>query len=565
MKTYQTQNLRNVAIVGGTGSGKTTLAEAFAFESKLIDRKGTVEAGNTLSDSTDLEQAQGRSLYPAVIYTEFAGHKFNFIDTPGVDDLCGGVFSAYKVCDLAALVINGNQGFDVGSEIQSRYAAQAKMPVVGIVNQLDKENATWDKAIDSIKSGSPINPVVVQYPVNPGLGFDAIIDVLTMKMYKAKDENGNQEELEIPASEADRAEEYHNELLEAAAINDEALMEKFFETNDLSPDEIRQGLRDGVANRDFMPVFCCSAKKSFGLKRVMEFIINVLPDPAAANAMTDVEGNEVKCDANAPTSIFVFRNAVEQHVGEVSYFRVVTGKLTEGMELVNPRNGNKEKISQLFAVAGKKREKVTELVAGEIGCTVKLKGTKANDTLGVGDVAEISHINFPAPRYRAAIRALDQNNEEKLGEMLNRIKQEDLTYKVEYSKELKQTIVQCQGEMHINLLKTIIQNNKIEVEFLAPKIPYRETITKVAAANYRHRKQSGGSGQFGEVHMVVEPYYEGMPEPKQYKVDGRELLVNIKGKEEFDLDWGGKLIYYNAIVGGAIDARFMPAILKGIM
>ena len=564
MKTYQTQNLRNVAIVGGTGSGKTTLAEAFAFESKLIDRKGTVEAGNTLSDNTEIEQEQGRSIFPSVIYTEFAGHKFNFIDTPGVDDLCGGVFTAYKVCDLAALVINGHNGFDVGSEIHSRYAAQAKMPVVGIVNQLDKEGATWEKAIESITAGSPIKPVVVQYPANPGLGFDAIIDVLTMKMYKAKDENGGQEELEIPASEADRAEEYHNELLEAAAINDEALMEKFFETNDLSADEIRQGLRDGVAGRDFMPIFCCSAKKSFGLKRIMEFIINVLPDPKHANVLTDVDGNEVKCDSEAPTSIFVFRNAVEQHVGEVSYFRVVTGKLTEGMELANRRNGNKEKISQIFAVAGKKREKVSELVAGEIGCTVKLKGTKANDTLGVGEVAAISKINFPAPRYRAAVRALDQNNEEKLGELLNRLKQEDPTYIVEYSKELKQTIVQCQGEMHINLLKTYLNKNKIEVEFLAPRIPYRETITKVAAANYRHRKQSGGSGQFGEVHMVVEPYYEGMPEPKQYKVDGRELLVNIKGKEEFDLEWGGKLIYYNAIVGGAIDARFMPAILKGI-
>jgi elongation factor G len=564
MKTYQTQNLRNVAIVGGTGSGKTTLAEAFAFESKLIDRKGTVEAGNTLSDNSEVEQEQGRSIFPSVIYTEFAGHKFNFIDTPGVDDLCGGVFTAYKVCDLAALVINGHNGFDVGSEIHSRYAAQAKMPVVGIVNQLDKEGTTWEKAIESIVAGSPIKPVVVQYPANPGVGFDAIIDVLTMKMYKAKDENGNQEELEIPASEMDRAMDYHNELLEAAAINDEALMEKFFETNDLSADEIRQGLRDGVAGRDFMPIFCCSAKKSFGLKRIMEFIINVLPDPKHANVLTDVEGNEVKCDSEAPTSIFIFRNAVEQHVGEVSYFRVVTGKLTEGMELTNRRNGNKEKISQIFAVAGKKREKVSEMVAGEIGCTVKLKGTKANDTLGVGEVAAISKINFPAPRYRAAVRALDQNNEEKLGELLNRLKQEDPTYIVEYSKELKQTIVQCQGEMHINLLKTYLNKNKIEVEFLAPRIPYRETITKVAAANYRHRKQSGGSGQFGEVHMVVEPYYEGMPEPKQYKVDGRELLVNIKGKEEFDLEWGGKLIYYNAIVGGAIDARFMPAILKGI-
>ena len=563
MKTYQVKDLRNVAIIGGAGAGKSTLAEALAYESKLIDRKGSVDAGNSLSDNTELEQQQKRSIYPTVLFTEFQNHKINFIDTPGVDDLCGGEFAAYKVCNLAALVISHN-GFDVGSEIHSRYAAQAKMPVIGLVSQLDRENANWEQIYDSLKSNSPIMPVIVQYPVNAGAGFDAIVDVLTMKMYKAKDENGNVEVLDIPASEADRAEEFHSALLEAAAINDEALMEKFFETNDLSADEIRQGLRDGVANRDFMPIFCCSAKKSFGLKRVMEFIINVLPDPSAANAMTDVEGNEVKADASAPTSIFVFRSAVEQHVGEVSYFRVVTGKLTEGMELTNPRNGNKEKISQIFAVAGKKREKVTELVAGEIGCTVKLKGTKANDTLGVGDVAEISPINFPAPRYRAAVRALDQNNEEKLGEMLNRIKQEDLTYKVEYSKELKQTIVQCQGEMHINLLKTIIQNNKIEIEFLAPKIPYRETITKVAAANYRHRKQSGGSGQFGEVHMVVEPYYEGMPEPKQYKVDGRELLVNIKGKEEFDLEWGGKLIYYNAIVGGAIDARFMPAILKGI-
>ena len=564
MKTYQTKDLRNVAIVGGAGSGKTTLAEALAFESKLIDRKGSVEAGNTLSDNTDLEQAQKRSIYPTALYTEFQNHKFNFIDTPGVDDLCGGAFSAYKVCDLAALVINGHDGFDVGSEIHSRYAAEAKAPVVGIISQLDREGANWDQIYESLKSNSPIMPAIVQYPVNPGVGFDAIIDVLTMKMYKAKDENGNQEVLDIPASEAERAEEFHSALLEAAAINDEELMQKFFDTNDLTPDEIRQGLRDGVAGRDFMPVFCCSAKKSFGIKRFLEFIINVLPDPASAHQMTDVEGNEVAADSNAPTSIFIFRNAVEQHVGEVSYFRVVTGKLTEGMELTNPRNGHKEKISQIFAVAGKKREKVTEMVAGDIGCTVKLKSTKANDTLGIGEVAEISPIKFPAPRYRAAIRATDQNNEEKLGELLNRIKQEDLTYKVEYSKELKQTIVQGQGETHINLLKTLVNAHKIDVEFSAPKIPYRETITKVAAANYRHKKQSGGSGQFGEVHMIVEPYYEGMPEPGKYKVDGRELIVNIKGKEEYTLDWGGKLIYCNAIVGGAIDARFMPAILKGI-
>lgn len=567
MKTYQTSEIKNIALVGGTGSGKTTLAEALAFEGKLIERKGSVDAGNTLSDNTELEQSQKRSIYPTVLYTEFAGNKINFIDTPGVDDFCGGVFSAYKVCDTAAMVFNANAGYEVGSEIQERYAAMAKKPVIGIVNQLDKENASWEHSIETIKASSTVKPIVVQYPVNPGLGFDAIVDVLTMKMYKAKDENGNVEVLDIPASEADRVEEYHGELLEAAAENDEKLMEKYFETNELSADEIRQGLRLGVANRDFMPIFCASAKKSFGLKRILEFIINVCPNPKEAAAMTDVDGKAVVADQNAPTSIFVFKSTVEQHVGEVSYFRVVTGKLAEGQELVNPRNGNKEKISQIFAAAGKNRVKVSEMVAGDIGCTVKLKATKTNDTLGANaNVAEISSIVFPEPRYRAAIRAINQAEEEKLGELLNRAKYEDPTYLVEYSKELKQIIVQGQGELHLNILKNIIVNyNKIEVEYLAPKIPYRETITKVSAANYRHKKQSGGAGQFGEVHLVIEPYYEGMPEPSKYKVDGRDLIVSIKNKEEYNLEWGGKLMYYSAIVGGAIDARFMPAILKGIM
>lgn len=567
MKTYQTSEIKNIALVGGTGSGKTTLAEALAFEGKLIERKGNVDAGNTLSDNTELEQSQKRSIYPTVLYTEFAGNKINFIDTPGVDDFCGGVFSAYKVCDTAAMIFNANAGYEVGSEIQERYAAMAKKPVIGIVNQLDKENASWEHSIETIKASSTVKPIVVQYPVNPGLGFDAIVDVLTMKMYKAKDENGNVEVLDIPASEADRVEEYHGELLEAAAENDEKLMEKYFETNELSADEIRQGLRLGVANRDFMPIFCASAKKSFGLKRILEFIINVCPNPKEAAAMTDIDGKAVVADQNAPTSIFVFKSTVEQHVGEISYFRVVTGKLTEGQELVNPRNGNKEKISQIFAAAGKNRVKVSEMVAGDIGCTVKLKATKTNDTLGANaNVAEISSIVFPEPRYRAAIRAINQAEEEKLGELLNRAKYEDPTYIVEYSKELKQIIVQGQGELHLNILKNIIVNyNKIEVEYLAPKIPYRETITKVSAANYRHKKQSGGAGQFGEVHLVIEPYYEGMPEPSKYKVDGRDLIVSIKNKEEYNLEWGGKLMYYSAIVGGAIDARFMPAILKGIM
>lgn len=567
MKNYQTSEIRNIVLVGGSGSGKTTLAESLAFEGKVIERKGSIEQGNTLSDSSELEQNQKRSIYSTLLYTEFGGAKFNIIDAPGIDDFCGGVFAAYKVSDIAVMLFNAAAGFDVGAEIQSRYAAQAKMPVVGAVNCLDKETASWEHTFETIKALSPIKPIAVQYPVNPGLGFDAIVDVLTMKMYRAKDDNGGVEELPIPASEADRAEELHGELLEAAAENDEVLMEKYFEVNDLTPDEIRKGLRLGVANRDFMPLFCLSAKKSFGHKRLLEFIINVCPNPQEAKAMQDVEGNDVPADPKAPASIFVFKTAVEQHVGEVSYFRVVTGKIAEGVELINPRNGNKEKLSQIFAAAGRNRAKVTEMSAGDLGCTVKLKATKTNDTLGANaNVAEIAPTKFPAPRYRCAVKAVNQSDEEKLGEILNRAKYEDPTYLVEYSKELKQTIVQGQGELHLNILKSIIvNNNKIDVEYVAPKIPYRETITKISAANYRHKKQSGGAGQFGEVHLVIEPYIEGMPEPTRYKIDGRDLIVSVKAKEEYNLEWGGKLQYYSAIVGGAIDARFMPAILKGIM
>ena len=567
MKTYQTSEIKNIVLVGGAGSGKTTLAEALAYEGKVIDRRGSIENDNTLSDNSDLEHIYKRSIYPTLLYTEFMNRKLNIIDAPGSDDFCGGVFSSFKVADVAVMVFNAQTGFDVGSEIQSRYAMATKKPLIGAVNQLDHDKANWEQTIESIQTQSRVKPVLVQYPVNVGAAFDSFIDVLLMKMFRFKDENGTREELDIPASEMDRAMELHNELLEAAAENDEELMNKYFETGELTPDEIRQGMRVGITNRDFMPIFCVSGKKDIGTKRLMEFIINVAPNPAEAIPMTDVEGNDVKADPAAAPSLFVFKSSIESHVGEVSYFRVVTGKITEGMELINPRTGNKEKISQLFAVAGKNRVKVSEMVAGDLGCTVKLKGTRTNDTLaGAASNIQVSPIVFPEPRYRAAVRAINQSDEEKLGDLLNKAKYEDPTILVEYSKELKQTIIQGQGEHHLNILKYQITNyNKIEIEFFAPKIPYRETITKVAAADYRHKKQSGGAGQFGEVHLVIEPYYEGMPEPTKYKVGGRDLIVNIKNKEEYDLEWGGKLQYYSSIVGGAIDARFMPAILKGIM
>jgi len=567
MKNYSAREIKNIVLVGAPGSGKTTLAEAMAFEGKVIDRRGSIENNNTLSDNTDIEHEYKRSIYSTILFTEFMDRKLNIIDCPGSDDFCGNLFSAFKVGDVGIMVFNANVGWEVGSEIQSRYARILNKPLIGVINQLDGDKANFENAYESIKAASQVKPVIVQYPVNQGAGFNSFIDVLMMKMYRFKDENGTREELEIPAEEMDKAQALNQELVEAAAEHDDALMELYFDKGTLTQDDIRSGLKLGVARRAVMPIFCTSGKRDVGTKRLMEFIINVAPGPMTAPAFPAADGSEVAANVDEPAVAFVFKSQLEQHIGEISYIRVVRGKVTEGMELVNSRTGNKEKLSQLFAVAGKNRIKVTELSAGDIGCTVKLKGTRTNDTLAAPSApVTLEPIVFPEPRYRAAVKAKEQKEEERLGKILNDAKFEDPTILVAYSKELKQTIIQGQGEHHLNILKARIANeNKLDLEYFAPKIPYRETITKVAQADYRHKKQSGGAGQFGDVHVAIDPYYAGRPEPTKYKVNGKEISVNIKGKEEYDLEWGGKLQFYNSIVGGAIDARFMPAILKGIM
>mgnify|MGYP000514579119 CR=1 FL=1 len=525
MKTYPTNEIKNVVLLGASGSGKTTLAEAMAFDGKVIERRGSVETDSTLSDFTDIEHIYKRSIYSTLLFAEYNGYKLNIIDTPGADDFCGSLFSAFKVADVGVMLINAQNGFEVGTEIQARYARAHEKPIIAVINQLDSEKASWENSLESLRTASQVTPVIVQYPVNPGPNFDAFIDVLLMKMYKFKGDTGIREELEIPAEEMERATELNRILTEAAAENDEALMELYFEKGVLTQDELRSGLKLGLAKRDVIPVFCASGKRDIGAKRLMEFIIK------APNFLT-VDGEEIEPDSNGPTALFVFKNIVEPHLGEVTYFRVISGKVTEGMELVNSKTGNKEKISQLFAVAGKNRIKVTEMMAGDIGCTVKLKGTRTNQTLSTpGSNIEIEPIRFPDPRFRVAVKAVKTGEDEKLGELLNRANFEDPTILVEYSKELKQTILQGQGEHHLNILKWQLANlNKMEVEYFPPKIPYRETITKVAAANYRHKKQSGGAGQFGEVWLVIEPYQEGMPEPSKYKIDGKELQVNIKSR-----------------------------------
>jgi len=566
MKNYPTQNIRNVVLLGNAKSGKTTLAEAMLFEGKIVDRRGTIEAKTTVSDNTEIEQIYQRSIYSTLLYTEFMNHKLNIIDTPGSDDFVGGVISAFKVADSGVMLINAQQGIEVGTEIFARYAERHKMPLIIGVNQLDHEKANWDTTIDALHQTFGKKVVIIQFPVETGLNFNAFIDVLKMKMYRFKDDNGTREELDIPAEYADQAAELQQQLIEMAAENDESLMEIFFDKGVLTEDEIRSGLSVGLAKCEIMPVFCLSAKKDMGTKRLMEFIINVAPSPDKTEQhLTD--GTKVPCDAAGQPSIFIFKTAIEQHLGDVSYFRVMSGKITEAMDITNPENGSKERISTIYAVAGKKKEKVADMVAGDLGCLVKLKSVKTNQTLNGGPKEWVfEKIVFPPSKFRTAIKAKTEKDDEKLGELLNRAHSEDPTIKVEYSKELKQIILSGQGEHHINILKWHINNvNKIEVDLFSPKIPYRETITKVAAADYRHKKQSGGAGQFGEVHLLLEPVVEGVAVNNRFKIDGKELVLNLKGKEEYTMEWGGKLEYYNCIVGGSIDARFMPAILKGVL
>ena len=567
MKTYRPNEIKNIALVGSSGSGKTTLAESMLFEGGVIPRRGSISAKNTSSDYRPVEQDYGSSVFPTVLYTEWKEHKLNFIDTPGADDFVGGVISALNVADTGIMVINAVRGVEVGTEIIGRHAKRLNKPLIFVINQLDHEKANFDQAVDQLKATYGTKVVQIQYPVNPGNGFNQVVDVLKMEMYRWKPEGGKPDVLPVPDSERQKAEELHNLLVEAAAENDETLMELFFEKGTLSEEEMRAGIKKGLISRGMFPIFCVSAEKDMCVRRFMEFVINVTPSPSEMPPSVTVDGVEVPYDEKGPTSMYMFNTTVEPHVGEVIYFKVVSGVLREGDDLYNATNATKERLSQLFAAAGKNRTKVTEMMAGDIGATVKLKNSGNGDTLNEKDVDyKFARIVYPEARYRSAVRAVNASEDEKLSEVLQRIHQEDPSFNVEYSKELKQIIVSGQGEFHLNTMKWRVEHNdKIEIEYYAPRVPYRETITKQARADYRHKKQSGGAGQFGEVHLVIEPHVEGAPDPVTYKINGVDTKISIRDKEEQELPWGGKLVFYNAIVGGVIDARFMPAILKGIM
>ena len=567
MKVYNSHEIKNIALLGNDGSGKTTLTEALLFESGLIKRRGRITAKNTVSDYFPVEQDYGYSVFSTVFHVEWMGKKLNSIDCPGSDDFVGAAMTALNVTDTAVLLINGQFGPEVGTQNHFRYTEKLAKPVIFLVNQLDSDNCDYDKILEDLTVNYGTKVVPVQYPVKTGADFNSLIDVILMKKLTWGPDGGEPTIEDIPAEEMEKAQEMHRTLVEAAAENDEGLMEKFFETEQLTEDEMREGIRKGMVTRSIFPVFCVCATKNMGVGRLMEFLGNVVPFVDEMPAVHNTRGVEVPTDAAGPTSIYFFKTGVEPHIGEVQYFKVMSGTLHEGDDLLNADRGSRERMAQIFVCAGANREKVEQLEAGDIGCTVKLKDVRTGNTLNGKDCENrFNFIKYPNPKYTRAIKAVNEADTEKMMAALNRMRQEDPTWEVEQSKELRQILVHGQGEFHLRTLKWRLENlDKIAVEFYEQRIPYRETITKAARADYRHKKQSGGAGQFGEVHLIVEPYSDGMPDPTVYKFGNQEIRIAMKGKEEIPLEWGGKLVFINSVVGGAIDTRFMPAILKGIM
>ena len=567
MNVYKTNEIRNIALIGNAGSGKTTLSEAMLFEGGVTNRRGDITTKNTVSDNHPIEQDYGNSVFASVLHTEYNNKKVNILDTPGMDDFRGAIISSLHIVGSALLVINTPHGIEAGTESAGRYAANAKKPLIFVFNQLDHENTNFEQTLEQTKNIYGKKVTLVQYPINAGPGFDSIVDVLKMKLYKYPADGGKPQVLDIPEDQKERADELHNELVEMAAENDEALMELYFEKGSLSEDEMRQGIKLGMIDRSLFPVFCTAAKNNIGVSRLLEFITNITPSPAEAVEIPEMNGKEVKMAADAPTSLFVFKTTIEQHVGEITFFKVMSGTVKEGQDLTNSKSGNKERISQIFVAAGKNRVKVPEMLAGDIGATVKLRETNVNHTLSEKEAAyKFKPIEYPSSRHSIAMKAVNEADDEKVGEMFQKLHDEDPTLNVEYSKELKQMIVHSQGEYHINALTWFYKNIfKIDIEFKTPKIPYRETITKPAQADYRHKKQSGGAGQFGEVHLVIEPYIEGVEAKNVFNINGKDTKMSLRDTQEHTLPWGGKLFFHSCIVGGSIDSRFLPAILKGIM
>ncbi len=558
METYDSHHIKNIVVAGASKSGKTTLVETMLFEAGTIQRRGSVEEGNTVSDYHEIEFERGNSVYASLEHVEWRSFKINLIDTPGNDNFLGETIATLRAAETCLLVLNAQHGVEIGTELIWRELDRTHKPTLIAVNQLDHEFADFNLCVEQAKNRFGKGVVVMQYPMFVGKGFNAIIDLLKMTMYKFPANGGKPEKLPIPPEEMEKAKELHNTLVEAAAENDDTLLSLYFEKGNLDEDEMRKGLAIGIKNRSLYPIFCVSAKQNMGSGRIMGFIDNVCPGAENASKEISTDGREIPCDPKGQTILFIYKTVFEPHVGMLSFFKVVSGTVKGAMEVTVARNEKQERIGQIFLLDGKKKEPVSELFAGDLGVTVKLKDTLTNDTLyGKGGPVQLKPILFPQPRIEEAIVVKDKKEEEKLSPAFHEMMIEDPSFKGYFSSELRQNIIEGLGELHLSVIKWKLEHQyKIHVDFTQPRIQYRETIQGSALADYRHKKQSGGSGQFGEVHIQIDPWVDGMPDPEHYSIRERKI---------HELPWGGKLVFYNCIVGGVIDARYIPAVEKGIM
>lgn len=558
MTTYDSNHVKNIALLGHAGSGKTTMAECMLFDTGIVKQPGSIAERNTVSDYHELELERQSSVFTSLLHCPWKDYKINILDTPGYDDFAGEVISSLRVADTGVIVLNAEMGVEVSTDILWEYTERFKTPTLFVVNKLDGDKADFERTVAEAKAHFGPNVVVVQYPVQHGADFHSIVDVLNMVLYQYPLSGGKPEKQPIPDSEKEKAERLHKELVETIAANDEGLMEKYFEQGELNEDEMKDGLHRSMIKHDIFPLFCAAAGKNIGIGRIMSFIDNVCPSANEMPPQKTKAGAHLPCDPKGPACIFVFKTIIEPHIGELSLFKVYSGTIKSGIELVNENTSVNERLNQLFLLEGHNRIQVTELAAGDIGATLKLRSTHVNNTLHErGANLELEPILFPKSNLSVAIAVAKKGEEEKLFAALHTLREEDPTVQFEVSSELKQTLLHCQGELHLQVIQWKLEHlHKLDVVFEAPKIPYRETIRKMAEANYRHKKQSGGAGQFAEVYIRIEPWYDTMPDPPGLSVRGREVI---------ELDWGGKLEFLNCIVGGVIDARFLPSILKGVM
>jgi elongation factor G len=543
-KDYPPSQIRNIALIGHGGAGKTTFSEALMFSAGASNRLGRVEDGSTASDYHPDEVERKISINTALLHCEWQGTKLNILDTPGYSDFTGEVLCALRVADTAVLFLKSVEGVEVGTEIVWDYAKTSNIPTVIVLNKPDNENADFDHVLAAAKDRLSHDVTVVQFPANQGLAFDSIIDVLRMKMFRyTRDGSGKFQEVEIPEEYKERAAALHEELIEKIAETDEELMNKFFEEGTLHEKELRHGLHKALNDRKIFPLLCTSASLNIGLVPFMDFIVNYAPSPAERGPVkaTNLQTNQeitVTPDPSGHPALFVFKTVSEQHVGELSFFRVYSGTIAGGMDLTNESNGKAERLGQIFVMNGKERKEVGKLHAGDIGSVVKLRDTHTNNTLSSKALAVLfPPIVFPDPVIRMAIHSKSKGDEDKIATGLHALHEEDPTFVVQVEGQLSQTVIAGQGELHLLIVtKRLKEKYGVEVDLIEPKIPYKETIKAVApSVEYKHKKQSGGRGQFGHVYIKLEP-----------------------------LQRGSGFEFEDAVVGGVVPGRFIPAVEKGI-